>query len=737
MAQQQLSLIISAIDRATGPINKIRQSINGLGGGATKATQQAGGLSNAIAFGMVKAQAAIAGVTMGYQKLTGAFRAAADAELEIMNAASGIAALAGIEFNEAAKFVDGFEASLAKTVERLPGATSSYISLSRAISDNVATAFQDAEGKIPDMDKFAKGLSRMSAAAGFLGASANLPQELTNIAISNALGGMSQKELRQLAFFQRNPAVLAGLDRNLDQYAKKLGKASLTLSQIDPESRMMVLLKTLEDLAGPEQQERSGKSVKGIFEGLRSSLFDPKGGIFGLERDLDEALEGTQNAYQQYAKLINSIFGVTGILATLAKPLERMGFSSLGTRDPMKILANAFEWLDNQAQRLNTWLDKAQAKIPNLTPENFGFQLSRFVNFVQGKILEFLQGPALDNVGEMIAEIINAATGAIVSVITGADAGQTSSVVGRAFVVIVREIADALAGLSWQSWAVIISAALTPVIVGAAVTGLSAMLTKAIGTALLAAVMSPAFASAAVGILTAVTGFFGAIAAVPAALFVVAGALTLASIRVFTTRWGEIVDVASGFFQEIAKTFRGAIQVVIGVLTGNLGQIQAGMQSLVDGVMGWINQARDTWAIITGGQTTATKAAIAGRESADARIKAGGGRINADGSVTGPIRVPNGAAGFGLAPWLESMARERRAAPAGAGIVVANTTETILTRQQAGAVGGALANRGSGGNTSITNHFNISGAGDPQRVAEQVMRIFQIRLDEQMQGSLV
>jgi hypothetical protein len=339
-------------------------------------------------------------------------------------------------------------------------------------------------------------------------------------------------------------------------------------------------------------------------------------------------------------------------------------------------------------------------------------------------------------VGEVIAQIINAATGAIVAVISGADAGQTSSVVGTALTVIIREIADVLANLSWQSWAVIISAALAPVIVGAAVKGLGLMLSKAIGTALLAAVGSPLFAAAAIKVTTAIVAFFSAIAALPAALIVVAGALTLASIRVFVTRWDEI----SAMFSEIGRAFLGAAQIALGILTMNTDMIQKGMQNLVDGTMGWFTQLTDAWAVMTGGETSATKSAIAAGEAADARIRAGGGRINPDGSVTGPRAkpsfdgyIPNAASGFmGL---LTAAARERRAMPAGAGLLVANTSETVLTREQAGAVGGALASKG-GGNT-VNINMTVSGAGDPDTVADRVLRLLQIQLDEHLQGSLI
>jgi len=59
-----------------------------------------------------------------------------------------------------------------------------------------------------------------------------------------------------------------------------------------------------------------------------------------------------------------------------------------------------------------------------------------------------------------------------------------------------------------------------------------------------------------------------------------------------------------------------------------------------------------------------------------------------------------------------------------------------LTREQAGAVGGALASKG-GGNT-VTNNFVLNfGEGTTARaMALEVKRILQIELDEHLQGSL-
>jgi hypothetical protein len=269
-------------------------------------------------------------------------------------------------------------------------------------------------------------------------------------------------------------------------------------------------------------------------------------------------------------------------------------------------------------------------------------------------------------------------------------------------VIIIREFADALAGLSWQSWVVIGAAVLAPGIIGAIAT------------------MAAGFAAP----------FLAAVAGAPVILGAAAIGVIVVLARIIQSRWGEIMAVVSGIFQEIAQTFVGGAQLALGVLTGNIGLIQQGMQNLVDGVMGWLNQARDNWAIVTGGTTTGQATA----NQAEARsiqlleqAKANKAKPSFDGYI------PNAASGFmGL---LTAAARERRAMPAGANLLVANTSETVLTREQAGAVGGALANKG-GGNT-VNINMTVSGAGDPDTVADRVLRLLQIQLDEHLQGSLI
>jgi hypothetical protein len=348
---------------------------------------------------------------------------------------------------------------------------------------------------------------------------------------------------------------------------------------------------------------------------------------------------------------------------------------------------------------LTKWLDKAQATIPNLSLDNIGEQFDRFVAFAQGRILAVLKSDALDNVGEAIAMGINGLTGAIVAVVGGP---ESTSIVGQAFTVLLRELGDVLANLSWESWAMVGAAVLGPGIIGAIAT------------------MAAGFAAP----------FLAAVAGAPLVLAAGVGLSLGLLAKVVIERWDEITAIASGFFRDIAQTFRGGAEIAIGVLTGNLGLIQDGMRNLVDGVMGWINQARDAWAIATGGTTTGQAAANRAKARSIQLLeqaKANKAKPSFDGYI------PNAASGFmGL---LTAAARERRAMPAGANLLVANTSETVLTREQAGAVGGALANKG-GGNTFNIN-MTVSGAGDPDTVADRVLRLLQIQLDEHLQGSLI
>ncbi|HEY9735494.1 MAG TPA: hypothetical protein V6D06_04400, partial [Trichocoleus sp.] len=97
-------------------------------------------------------------------------------------------------------------------------------------------------------------------------------------------------------------------------------------------------------------------------------------------------------------------------------------------------------------------------------------------------------------------------------------------------------------------------------------------------------------------------------------------------------------------------------------------------------------------------------------------------------------QIPNAATGF-----FDAISRESQAMPANSGLVVANTSETILTpgQRQAFAAGAAEGARGGrGGNT-----FNFSptidlGAGSTEQQAREILRYFEVFFEEHQQAQL-
>ncbi|NJR38523.1 MAG: hypothetical protein HC781_06350 [Leptolyngbyaceae cyanobacterium CSU_1_4] len=334
-SQQLLSLVIQAIDKASGVVNKIQGAIGGLGGSAKQAEGQAGGLSNAISFGMVKAQAAIAITQQGYAQLQGMIAESSNLQLQNMTAASTFAAMTGKSFDEAGGFIDRLNNRLAKSAAALPGATQDYATLARTIQDNVLDAFKGADGKLSDMKGFEDVLAGISESYGVLAAGSGVDIGNTGLGLSKALGGASIAELRQIQIFEQNPAVLNFLDERL----KALG--AKTLKDLDIKTRVALVKQAGDKFVTQEFKTRAAETVDGLLQSFKSTLFDPQTGIFGLSRDLSPETEGTQSAFTSLNKLLKNLLGGGGLFEQVSSILQSLGL----TADPMQLLADGLSLL--------------------------------------------------------------------------------------------------------------------------------------------------------------------------------------------------------------------------------------------------------------------------------------------------------------------------------------------------------------------------------------------------------
>ena len=312
------------LDKSLGGLSKSAKGVErGLGGSILKANL----LSSAVTGGVGAAFSTVQNLVGGVSSAIGT---AANSQQELLAATASFSAVAGRSFQESSRFINEFETSLARSVASLPGATSGYIQLSRSIADELIPAFTNLRGEL-DEQGLSRALSSISANAGLLGSAAGLQGSDSALAIQRIFSGASTAELRQLAFFERNPALL----RELEESLAEVGAESF--KQLDPASVVKIVENSLAQFATPELKRESAKSFNGLIEGLRSELFDPTVGIFGALRDLDPALAGSQTLLDRFTETMRLLIGSGGVLDSIGSAGSRL----LGGRDPLVIVDNA------------------------------------------------------------------------------------------------------------------------------------------------------------------------------------------------------------------------------------------------------------------------------------------------------------------------------------------------------------------------------------------------------------
>lgn len=350
---QTVSIILQAVDKASGVVSKIANSFGGLKQKADEAAGAGGNLSNAIAFGMAKYNAAIGLAQTGIGKLQGMIQEASSLQLENMSAAQTFAAVAGRSFEEGAAFVDNLTAELSKAAAVLPGATKDYVALGRSIQDNLIDAFKGSDGKLKDMAGFENALMSISKSFGVLSAASNVPIGNTALGLTKALSGGSISELRQIQAFEQNPALLNELEKRLQKVGAK------SLKDLDMKARVALIREVGEKFVDSGYQKRAAQTLDGLWQGFISNWFDPNTGVFGLMRDLDPQTKGVQSAFLATNDIMKSLLGEGGLYEQVSGLLSDMGIGI----DPMRILRDGIVWLDGWVKQLSAGITSIRSFV--------------------------------------------------------------------------------------------------------------------------------------------------------------------------------------------------------------------------------------------------------------------------------------------------------------------------------------------------------------------------------------
>ncbi|UKO99361.1 hypothetical protein [Nostoc sp. UHCC 0870] len=652
-------ITLQANDQASVVIRNLNSQLdNGLTKSLGRATLGANLMTSAITTGLNSIGSLLTGIG-------GKLNDAMDIQQENISTAGTLMKLVGLNFKDATSFIDEFSNTMSKVAASLPGATSDYVNLGKGIMDNLVPAFKALDGSF-DQEAYKEALNSISKDAGFLAATSKVDTSLASLGISKFLGGASTASLTKLKFFEANPATLAFIE----QEAQKLGKS---VEDLTARERVEVLKRALK--VPDEVIKASTTSISGLIEGFKSTLLDPQTGVFGLMKDLSND-EGTQSAFTALNDGLIGILGEDGLLNTVGVSLRRLGIS-LG--DPMVTLRNGILGFNKRVEEINNFLKSfnnsvifnvnGEEKLRELFSKIFNFEglgtkLAAFTN--QG--LDFLGnldwGSVFGFVGTKLAELFNE----IFRFIIKLDFVKIGDVILKALGGLFIGLGKFLSNLDWGALLLTLGK-----LIGYALLGV-----VAVATAMLVA---PIVAS--IGTLgLAIAGLIAGVTAIVAANW---ENLTN-SIKSFTGKisqfWDNVETHIENFFVEIIRRIPVIGEVVAKAEAKNPGLLK---QS--------VGNSLNTFG---------------------SALKFGARLIPGFGAL-----IPNSAEGRvdGL---IAAAIREGKASPPGSGLVVANTSEAILNRQQQSALVNSLGRRGTG--LSIGSINIHTQATDAKGIARDVMR---------------
>lgn len=593
--------------------------------------------------------------------------------------------LIGLNYNDATGFIDEFSNTMSQVASSLPGATKDYVDLGKGIMDNLVPAFKALDGSF-DKEGYKESLKAISRDAGYLASTSGVDSALSSMGISKFIGGASTKSLAQLKFFEANPAVLAFIE----QEAKKLGK---DIDKLTARERVEVLQKALR--VPDEVIAASSKSISGLTEGFKSTLFDPQTGVFGLMRDLSEKA-GNQSAFTALNESLSLILGEGGLFASMGATLKALGIE-LG--DPMVNLRNGILWFNTKIKYINDSLrlftgagtdeleghaykmatsleDMSKKNIDKLT-NNLKFLFDKIFNFKGiGDKLGDLFNTGLDTLGNLnwgnifsyfgvkLAEIVNESLKFLLKVDLTRVIDNFGKIVWGAFV----GLGKLLSTLDW----------------GVVLLGVGKLLGIAIlGTIAVATVMLVAPVVASIGTLG------GLIAAA-----------VIGTSSVIAANWDKVTNAAKNFIGFVVDKWTQ--------LTDTVNQIWQGVVSSVTNLFSGIqNKFNSLLSKIPGVSIPSNQPQI-GIPSNSIDI------------------VPNAASGNNVGLLMAAI-RERKMAPSGSNIVVANSSETILNRSQTRDL--ITATRGNNKSFTIGSINISSNASNPKQVAKDVVNEIMAQLN--------
>ncbi|MCW5317936.1 hypothetical protein GTQ43_30455 [Nostoc sp. KVJ3] len=542
----------------------------------------------------------------------------------------------------------------------------------------------DANGVL-DEGAFLDGLTNITRGLGFLGAASNVASKDVSKFTAKFLGGSSIAELEKLLFAEANPAFLSLVQKKLSESAKKL--ENLTVKE-----RKQILEAVQGQLVTEDTIKAAGNSVSGLLESLKDKLFNPSQGIFGLLKDLDDKTEGNQSVLNAFNDTLKALLGDNGLFNTVGSVLTKLGI------DPNGIL----KYLKGAIDNVTKWVESLNATLSftNSSSANAEQLKSKFSSFISN-LFEFR------GLGKSLGNILNNG----ISNLRGLDWASIFSGISNQLTSKFNELVIFFETIDFRNIAKLLGDSLSGLF-----KGIGSFLISTDWGSRLSEIVNKAFKALGsldwgnifsglgvvlANVLNTVLHFLEKIdtgAIFDTVISIIGGMFTGLGVFLANIDWNSVIEV-----------FKKAFTAPIDILGKKIGNVIDEITYFLDG---FLNK-------LTGRDDQSTKnqrvADIQSDPTLDNLQKAR--KIREIDNPTVTSKLNNYANGLNLGSLMSAISREQKAAPAGASIVIANSTESILNRQQQS----QLASSVGRGGLSIGS-IVIHAATNPEETAEAMMQ---------------
>jgi hypothetical protein len=629
-----------ATQSATGQLNSLQKKMDSMrgpnlaaSGGRSSGGGDAGGanlFASMVGANLVgSALSTIAGgILSAGQSLIGAisdqFKEAEEANRGALGATSANAALLGISFRESGKLTQTIAATLAESANKLPGATKDYLQAFNGVSDTLVLSGGMTKKGLTDAGR------EMVELTALLGQASGAGSGTTSTVLGKMLGDTGSEALFRIDAFEKVPAFKALLEKDLE----KAGKTLKDFFKMDAKAKQDQLVGVKKQLFSKEYIAEMNLSMGAQLDTLKSKLTDPTAGLFGFMRNV--RFEGGEtNVLTELGKTFSVI------MAAASEVVGGLGFSF----DPMLALVKGLRGLTD-------FVRNPGEALPGIVSGLMG-GLGSFAT-----MLITLPGNLISGLGSMLMSLAG-------------DGAQVQLIAAQISAGVVGWISQMIRGLSNQSGSNL-EGALGVIVGGFALIG-----------------------NVALGVI------YGIAFEIPGLLGVIGDSLVNSTLAIGVVVSG-LWDVAMATLADLAGQMVAAVNVFFGAIgeaiTGSIASVGEGFQSILGSVasnIGDLVSKIPDYLASVGSAIMGIGPAIAAYISSSLSNLVGGGgggkvgskysgqnlHLTTQNSFTGGRgnmnRVLTASSGLYEAAQLESQRM-----PSGSSLVIANSSELIIPRNQ-------------------------------------------------------